>query len=240
MDASTQLSLPVSLRPEPRFGNFVAAEDLYAEVVASLRRCASASEPSPILLWGDSGVGLTHLLQSTARLAIELGRSARYFSLKSLISAETEEAQPQRFLAGMDAQQVVCLDDVHLCSASAVWEEALFHLFNRLQQRGHALVVSSHEAPANLSSLLPDLRSRLLSGLVLRVSDLHESGKETLLRRRAKELGIELGEDVSRFLLSRLQRDNASLLGTLDRLDALSLQQQRRLTLPFVKQALGL
>jgi DnaA family protein len=139
---------------------------------------------------------------------------------------------------GLEALDLVCIDDVQLIAGHPQWEEALFDLFNRLRAAGGRLLISGDQPPSSLSLELPDLTSRLSWGLVLRLRDLTDSDKQALLMHNARQRGMELPADVARYLVNRRERDLRSLLATIERLDTLSLAAQRKLTIPFVRQHL--
>ena len=85
---------------------------------------------------------------------------------------------------------------------------------------------------------LPDLRTRLAACAVFGLKPLADADLRALLQKRARRRGLELPDEVAEFLLRRLPRDVPSLLAALDTLDRNSLSAQRRLTIPFVQQAL--
>ncbi|MEX0870957.1 MAG: DnaA/Hda family protein, partial [Aquisalimonadaceae bacterium] len=118
------------------------------------------------------------------------------------------------------------------------WEEAVFHLYNRVLEAGGRLLVSASGRPARLGISLPDLESRLSWGLVHRLQPLSESELLQALERRALARGLELPADTGRYLISRVPRDAGSLFSLLDRLDQAALAAQRRLTVPFVRRVL--
>jgi DnaA family protein len=101
------------------------------------------------------------------------------------------------------------------------------------------LLVASRAAPAALEFSLPDLGSRLRAGDARQLLPLDDDARIRALRLRAAQRGLELGEESAQFLLRRLPRDMHTLLGVLERLDEASLAAQRRLTVPFLRQALG-
>ena len=100
--------------------------------------------------------------------------------------------------------------------------------------------MSAHLAPDELDVQLEDLSSRLKSGVTLQMTDYKDSDRRRLLQYRANSRGLYLSDDVALFMLHRLPRDIRLLMGALEKLDSASLQEQRRLTLPFVKTVLDI
>ena len=86
---------------------------------------------------------------------------------------------------------------------------------------------------------LPDLKSRLTLALVFQLQGLSDEDKLRALQLRASRRGLHLTDEVGRFILTRGSRSMAALFELLDKLDQASLQAQRKLTIPFLKETLG-
>jgi len=114
---------------------------------------------------------------------------------------------------------------------------ALFDLYNALRASGGALAAAGDEPPEGLR-LREDLRSRLGSGVVIQLRPLSETEKAAALRERAKARGIALSDGVIAYLLTHLRRDMGTQIAVLDALDRHSLERQRPITVPLLKQAL--
>lgn len=187
-----------------------------------------------LLLWGRPGCGKSHLVQAAVR-AIGDGQSrAMYVPL-----ADVLESGPA-ILDDLDAMHYVAIDDVHLAACDDNWERALFNLFNRTQTAGGRLLVSSASGPRGFHFDLPDLSSRLNSGLSYRLDELDDGDKQVLLQKRAVGRGLSMPDNVARYLISRLRRDMRELNVIFERIDAASLSAGRELTIPFVRDVLGL
>lgn len=229
-----QLSLGVSLNDEATFANFyLPAEGGNRQAVAALAGQLDADGERLLYLWGASGAGLTHLLQAACHRAHASKRSAQYLPLKDLAGFA-----PDSLFEGLETQELICLDALDAVIGNRIWEEALFDLFNRVHETGNRLVFSALLGPKELTLQLEDLRSRLNWGVVYQVEVLSDEEKQAALRMRARARGMEMSREVAQFILSRAPRDMNELFVLLDRLDELSLQEQRKLTIPFVKQVL--
>ncbi|MFT6430691.1 MAG: DnaA family protein [Halopseudomonas sp.] len=117
-----------------------------------------------------------------------------------------------------------------------MWEEALFHVYNRLREQGGRLLMAASASPRNMGFSLPDLISRLGWGLVFQLQPLDDQNKQEALKLRAERRGLQLPDEVARFMLSRGARGMGELFAVLEKLDHASLQAQHRLTIPFVKR----
>ena len=144
-------------------------------------------------------------------------------------------------LENLEQHALVCLDDLPSVIGNIEWEVALFDLFNKIYATGKTLlVISADQSPTSLHAKLPDLVSRLKWGEVYQLLPLNEQQKIDVLQQNAYQRGIELPKETAVFLLKRLNRDMQTLFQALDKLDKASLQAQRKLTIPFVKEMLHL
>ena len=226
-----QLTLPVHLADETTFTNFFSSQN--NEVVALLKSHIQTAQQAFFYLWGNQGVGKSHLLQASALYARELHRTSTYLSL-------AERALEPTVLEGLDDLSLVCIDDVENVLGVALWEEGLFNFYNAIRDKKHSLIVTATKPPRQLSCHLPDLKSRFSWGMVYHVQPLTDAEKFTALQLRATQRGITLSEEVSRFLLQRCARDMTSLYQILEKLDQASLRDKRALSIPFVKSVLDI
>ena len=228
-----QLLLPVRLADHAVFGNFLAAGN---ELPVHQLQLAAAGGAGPLLwLWGPAESGRTHLLQAAVAAAGDLGRRAAYLPLRG---GEGSPALAAGALDGMGDLDLVALDDIDAVAGDAVFEQAVFGLFEQLRAQGGRLLASAGAPPADVPVRLPDLASRLASGGAYRLQALDDDGRLEALRIRARFRGFELPDDTGRYLLKRLARGPASLFRLLDTLDDASLVAQKRLTIPFVRAVL--
>lgn len=224
-----QLALPFALGERGMFRHFVAGRN--GEIVERLRRLGRGSGNSFDCVWlfGDAGTGKTHLLQAVCNDQ----PNAAYIPAREFTTAGDSIEAYGRF-------DTVTVDDVPEWIGAETSERGLMSLYNVLRGRRACLVLTAHRSPRDLTFTLPDLASRLRAAACYRLAPLDDRDKLRLLSGVAKERGIELPDEVARFLLARTSRDQGELLGVLDQLDRASLAQGRRLTVPFVKQTLGL
>jgi len=226
-----QIPLGITLRDDARFENFLSQGN---ELLCNTLTYTAIGEGELFLyLWG-SDTGCSHLLQAVCHASEPVGRTAVYLPLDELIGLGPG------VLEGMEHLDLVCLDNLQCVAGDPLWEEALFHFFNRIRAEENQLLVAANCAPRQLGIKLPDLASRLSWGVVFQVHGLDDEGKVLALQIRAKGRGFEISEEVARFLIHRASRGLANLFSLLDRLDSASLSAQRKVTIPFVKQVLGL
>ena len=218
-----QLALGVRLRADAVFESFAPGAN--TEVIAALRSPGTA----PLWIWGAQGAGKTHLLQAVCAAA---GEAAAYFPLRQRGSL------PPEALAGFERSRALCIDDVDEVAGDALWEKALFRLFIDGADLGTRLIFAAGVPPGQAAWVLKDWRSRAQSCVVYQLRDLDDQGRIEALQLRAGQRGLQLPYETSEYLLKRMPRDLPSLFEILDTLDEASLVAQRRLTIPFIREAL--
>lgn len=226
-----QLTLSVALRDDARFANFYPGHN--AEIISALQRQWTTQGEPYLYLWGQQGAGVSHLLQASCHYAQGIGHHNLYLPLDELAS------YGPAVLEGLEQLPLIALDHLQAVVGLEDWEEALFHLFNRIKERQSHLLIGAHQPPQALAIKLADLKSRLDFGACFQVQELSDDDKMHALLLRAKERGLKLNDEVARFILSRTARDMRSLFSLLDSLDQASLIEQRKLTIPFIKAHLN-
>ena len=218
-----QLALAVRLRAAAVFDSYYPGVN--AESCAALR----APGRDPLWLWGAPGTGKTHLLQAACAAA---GAAAAYFPLAS------SAGLPPDALAGFASRGLLCVDDVDRVVGDVRWERMLFQLFNEAAELRTRVVFAAAAPPGALRWSLADWSSRATACVVYQLRELDDAGRIEVLRLRASQRGLQLPAETADYLLRRMPRDLASLLAVLDDLDEASLAAQRRLTIPFIRDAL--
>jgi DnaA family protein len=229
-----QLSLAIKLDNQATFDNFYAPNGTPQHLAKMLLQDEGKQYA---YICGSTGTGLSHLLQALCQKhSLRPGSGAAiYLPLKELRDYPAEQV-----LQGLESSDIVCLDDLEEVAGRKEWQEPLFNFFNLCNESGTRLIITAHTLPDLLEVVLNDLLSRLKSGISLQLVDYKDADLRRLLQHRASGLGLYLSDDVALFLLHRLPRNTHVLMESLEKLDAVSLREQRRLTLPFVKGVLAL
>ncbi len=234
MNKVDQLALSVQLPDDETFTSFTSEEN--KAVVNQLKGfiTRAVKQPNSFYLFGLSGVGKSHLLHACSSYAAQRGKTSVCLSCAELKNL------PVEVLDGLEHIDLICLDDINLIAGNDKWQQAIFDLYNRVLEQNKCLLVSGDESAQQLGITLPDLLSRLTWGLTEQVKPLDDEEKSAALQRRATQRGLLLTDEAVRFLLNRSSRDMTSLLETLDILDKASIREQRKITIPFIKEVLGL
>lgn len=224
-----QLTLNLQLNERITFDSFIVGDN--AELIDTLKKFFHSAEFC-WYLWGEQGVGRSHLLQSCAFAAHQQNLTVNYISLADYKKISTD------ILQGLEQYDVVLWDDIDVIAGITEWEEALFHAYNQLQSASAKLLCTAISSPLSSPLHLADLRSRLAAAVTYQVKSLRDEEKLAALQQRAKSRGMQLNDHVGRYLLSHCPRDMSALFAALDQLDSASLEEKRLLTIPFVKSVL--
>ncbi|MBF0752538.1 MULTISPECIES: DnaA inactivator Hda [Pasteurellaceae] len=228
-----QLPLPIHQIDDETLENFYGDNNLL--LLDSLHKNSQQIQQQFFYIWGTAGCGKSHLLRALSNQYLNEQRAAIYVPLN-----KSRYFSPA-VLENLEQQELVCLDDLQSVIGDPEWEVAIFDLFNRIKAESKTLLlISAAVSPSALNVQLPDLASRLKWGEIYQLSPLTDEQKLEVLQKNARQRGIELPAETAQFLLKRLNRDTHTLLQTLEKLDRASLQAQRNLTIPFVKETLGL
>ena len=217
---SPMRQLLLDLMPEspPSLANFVP--DGNEEALAALADWFSGAQPL-FLLWGEAGSGKSHLLQATGLLYVDGAADPDL----AAIPPETDGLAVDNVQALSDAGQI-----------------ALFNHFNRLRlavENGlpGKLLVAAEQPPAALA-VREDLRTRLGSALIFRLRPLSDAEKLAALSAQAADRGLKLSREALNYLMNRSSRDMRNLSALLAALDRYSLEHQRPITLPLLREVL--
>ncbi len=225
-----QLALAIQLNDEATLDDFCWTNNILIKSQLEMMFCHQGERL--LYLWGNTGSGKSHLLQACCQ-EISSPHSAVFLPLSLL-----KEWGPES-IEGVEEQDLICIDDIDAIAGDSQWEEALFHLYNRIKDNEHSqLIISGKLPPAAVPIKLPDLRSRLGWGLVMQVNELNDEDKINSLQHHAKKRGFDFPTTVGQFLLSRCSRNMHDLNQLLNHLDQASLAAQRKITIPFVKTTL--
>lgn len=238
MKNTAQLTLSVQLPDDETFTSYLSESNCL--VVSQLKLFIEQSEsfkpnqPNSFYLFGLPGVGKSHLLHACSAYADKLNKTSVCLSCAELLLLSVE------VLDGLEQIDLICLDDIQLIANNNIWQQAIFDLYNRVLEQNNCLLISGDQSANQLDLTLPDLVSRLSWGFTEQVKRLEDEEKIKALKYRASKRGLTLSSDAANFLLNRLSREMKNLIASLDILDKASIREQRKITIPFIKDVLHL
>jgi len=214
------------LNPKYTFDTFViGASNRFTHAAAVAVAEAPAKAYNPLFIYGDSGLGKTHLLHAIGHYAQRLlpGLRTRYVSSEEFTNDfinSVRDDKMQAFQTRYRSVDLLLIDDIQFLERAERTQEEFFHTFNTLHNANKQIVISSDKAPRQLSSLEDRLRTRFEWGLI---SDVQAPDLETriaILRKKAAQEGMNLPPEVLEFIASRIQSNIRELEGALIRVTA--------------------
>ncbi len=225
MHVHPQLTLALDTAPATSFDSFHVDADTHM-VRDSLRAFAEgALDELQVYLWGEAGTGKSHLLSAACQSYTRKGYRVAYLPGEMVNQAGSLDAMEQCHL--------LCIDDLQRIDHAA--EVDLFHCINRCRDNETRLVLAADRAPDELGLKLADLQTRLAWGLVFRTQLLTDDGLREAFRKEIETRSLEASDEVLSYVLKRFPRRMSVLKKVVDTLDEVSLSEQRRITIPFVK-----
>ncbi|MBN1549578.1 chromosomal replication initiator protein DnaA [Candidatus Babeliales bacterium] len=198
---------------------------------------------NPLFIYGDSGLGKTHLLHAIGNGIKERNHHATVLYqpadrfVNEFINAIRFD-KIHRFHAKYKNVDALLVDDIQFIANKEQTQEAFFHIFNVLHDSHKQIVLSSDTYPQEIKGLADRLRSRLAWGLVVDVQAPSLETKMAILKRKAHSNGMTLREDVAEFLAKRIRSNVRELEGSLIRVIAFSSLTQQPITVELAQKVL--
>lgn len=233
------------LNPSNTFDNFVVGSGNQLAHAASI---AVANAPgrayNPLFVFGETGLGKTHLMHAVAHQMLLNNPSARiaYISTEKFTNEfihairENKLAKFRKYYRNVDA---LLVDDIHFLSGKESTQEEFFHTFNDLFESGRQIFLASDRPANEIEKLENRLVSRFQWGLV---SDIQAPDFETrvaILRKKAASMKIEFDDEIMDFLAERVSRNVRRMEGALTRIAGYDALIDRKVDLDSVERLLG-
>ncbi|HWJ83705.1 MAG TPA: chromosomal replication initiator protein DnaA [Nocardioides sp.] len=214
------------LNPKYTFETFViGSSNRFPHAAAVAVAEAPGKSYNPLLVYGDSGLGKTHLLHAIGHYVRSLyaGAKVRYVSSEEFtnefINAIRDDRQ-ERFKRRYRDVDVLLIDDIQFLEGKTQTQEEFFHTFNALHNANKQIVLTSDRAPKRLEALEDRLRSRFEWGLITDVQPPDLETRIAILRKKAAMDRLTAPPDVLEFIASKIQTNIRELEGALIRVTA--------------------
>lgn len=229
-----QMPLKMGLRDNACFETFVTERESQALAFNGLQLALTQSSGSAFYLYGESGVGKTHLMQASCRFVTEQKQASVYLPFEDHSLPLIPDV-----LTGLEQMPLVCLDDIGSIIGNVKWEESLANLIIKSSVQGHTLILTGTLPINDWAIATTDLAKALMTVLPIEMHAIVEKEEVILaLQRHSLRLGFELPNEVGNYLIKQFSTDLQELLAVLKLLEQATLVEKRRLTLPFVKLVL--
>jgi chromosomal replication initiator protein len=214
------------LNPKYTFETFViGSSNRFAHAAAVAVAEAPAKAYNPLFIYGDSGLGKTHLLHAIGHYAQTLytGVKVRYVSSEEFTNDfinMIRDGKQDGFRRRYRDVDVLLVDDIQFLENKEGTQEEFFHTFNTLHNASKQIVISSDRAPKRLVTLEDRLRSRFEWGLLTDVQPPELETRIAILRRKAIQEGLNAPPEVLEYIASRISTNIRELEGALIRVTA--------------------
>ncbi|MGJ8668319.1 MAG: HdaA/DnaA family protein [Oceanococcus sp.] len=209
------------------FASFWAGPNL--ALVDAVKAFTLNDDDGPQLLLGPAGSGKSHLAQACCRLRWDQSRQAAYLPV-------ADAPLQEDLLQGFTSAGLIVVDDLQALRPAD--ELPLLRLVDRSRAANGKLLLCGRVWPDQLVLQTPDLRSRLQWGAMLELKALDEGGLASMLQHRAKLLGVHWSPRLAEFLLRRVPRDPAALVGVLEQAYQRAVETGRQITVPLLRDIL--
>jgi chromosomal replication initiator protein len=216
----------VSLNRRYTFDTFViGASNRFAHAATLAIAEAPARAYNPLFIWGESGLGKTHLLHAAGNYAQRLfpGMRVKYVSTEEFTNDFINSLRDDRkasFKRSYRDIDVLLVDDIQFIEGKEGIQEEFFHTFNTLHNANKQIVISSDRPPKQLATLEDRLRTRFEWGLITDVQPPELETRIAILRKKAQMDRLDAPDDVLELIASAIERNIRELEGALIRVTA--------------------
>ena len=217
------------LFPEYTFDNLVlgTANQVAALASRQIAEKIGASPYNPFIIYGESGLGKTHLMQAAGHLALEKNPSAKiiYVPLMDFVRNITTSLRHntiENVKLFYQSADLLLVDDIHLIAGKDKSQEEFFHIFNFLFSTKKQIIFTCDQPPKNIKDLENRLKTRFSQGLNLQLSPPELEMRAAILLKKSQnpQISLSLTEDVALFIASHVVSNVRDLEGALLKLKA--------------------
>ncbi len=232
------------LNPKYSFDNFViGGSNRFAHAAAVAVAEAPAKAYNPLFIYGESGLGKTHLLHAIGHYAESLypGIRVRYVSSEEFTNDFINSIANNRasvFQSRYREIDVLLIDDIQFLQGKDSTQEAFFHTFNTLHDHNKQVVITSDLPPKHLTGFEDRMRSRFEWGLITDVQAPDLETRIAILRKKAQSERLQVPDDILEYMASKVSSNIRELEGTLIRVTAFSSLNKTPVDLDLVQTVL--
>ena len=242
-DTTVRKAVP-RLNSKYTFDTFIVGSGNRFAHAASLAVAESPADAyNPFFIYGGVGLGKTHLMQAIGHFVLEQKPEARieYVTSETFTIELVAAIQSNKNAAFREKYRnvdVLLIDDIQFIAGRDSTQEEFFHTFNALHNAGKQIIISSDRPPREIARLEERLRSRFEWGLIADIQKPDVDTRCAILRRKATDDMIKVGDDVLQMIAQRVDSNIRELEGSLNRLVAYATLSKREIDMKLAEEAL--
>jgi chromosomal replication initiator protein len=246
----SQENLPPSktfLNPRYTFSNFIKGDSnqLARAAASAVSNNPGGTSFNPLVIYGGTGLGKTHLIQAIGNYAFEAGKAKRVcyvssekFTIEFVDAIQSDKTREfSNYYRSMD---LLVVDDIQFFSGKEKTQDSFFHTFNTLHQMGKQIVLSSDKPPKDLKGLDERLISRFQWGLTADIQPPDLETRTAILRKKCEDDNIEIPQEVLDFIATNVTSNVRELEGCYISLLAKASLENREINLELARDVLRL
>ena len=217
------------------FDNFIVGNCNQFAHAAAKAVAESSMTYNPLFIYGDVGLGKTHLMQATGNFILNNSKKRVLYVTSEIfvndLITSIQHNKMTSFREKYRSLDVLFVDDVHIIAGKEHSQEEFFHTFNTLFELHKQIILSSDKYPREIPRLVERLKSRFEWGLIADIQPPELETRIAILKRKAEENGIDLPQDVAEFIANRVKSNIRELEGCLSRITAVSSLKGKEISL---------
>lgn len=243
-DKGIQEYKPKNLNPKYTFSEFViGSNNRFAHAAALSVAENPGNNYNPLFIYGQVGIGKTHLIQAIAQKVLE-------DNPKSVINYVTSETFTNELIEAIHSNKrpefrnkyrkcdVLIVDDVQFIGGKESTEEEFYNTFNAMHESNKQIIMAADRPPSEIKKLEERLKSRFSSGLICDIQIPNYETKIAILKKKSKSMHIDINDEVCAYIANNIKTNIRELEGALTRINALSKLTNMPITLEMATEAL--
>ncbi len=238
-----ETKLPAGSYSYTFYNYIVGSTNKFAHAAAQAVAANPSGAYNPLFIWGDSGLGKTHLLSA---INSEIKKNFPSFNIV-YVDGETftneiinaiKDKRTLEFQNKYRACDVLLVDDIQFIGGKESTQEEFFHTFNTLYNSGKQIVLTSDRAPKEIKSLENRLRTRFEMGLIADIGAPNFEMRVAIVKRKADLLNLPMPDDVAEYIANRLKSNIRQLEGAIKKMNAFYILEGMNLSVGMAQNAI--
>lgn len=232
-----------NLNPSFTFTSFVVGNsNTFAFNVAKAVAQNQSTSYNPLVIYGNTGLGKTHLLNAIGNANVNVGKNVIYTTSEQFLNDflfHIRNNTMERFRQKYRACDYLLIDDIQFLSGKDQIQEEFFHTFNELKENNKQIVLTSDRPPKDMKGLEERLKTRFTSGLLADIQPPELETKINIIRAKCELDGIHLNDAIINFIAANINDNIREIEGVLIKLNfSMNVTNLQEISLDFIKDIL--